>query len=190
MSKLLAVASIVAMLASPALAQPDQHHPDQAPTQGMTGPMSGQGMMMGQGMMGQGMMMSCPMMGMMGSGNPHTEGRIAFLKTELKITDPQEKAWASYADALRVIDKRRGSATGMMGPGMTGQGMMGPGMMQQGGTMAAPEMLEKRVQMAETHLKNLKDLQAATKKLYRELNDTQKKTADELLGMPCGMGGM
>ncbi len=203
MKKTIAIASILAALAGPALAQPDPHHPDQNPVQGTMGQgmMWGQNMMWGQGMMGPGMMgqgmMNCPLMGgaMMGYGNPHTEGRIAFLKAELKITDAQEKVWKAYADSLRTIDQRRASSIGMMGsgtmgPGMMGQGVTGPAMMQQGATVSAPEALENRVQLAETHLKNLKDLQAATKKLYRDLDQSQKLVADGLLGMPCGMGPM
>jgi len=31
----------------------------------------------------------------------HVEGRIAFLKTELKITDAQLPQWNAFADALR-----------------------------------------------------------------------------------------
>ena len=79
-----------------------------------------------QSMMGYGMM------------NPaqHIEGRLAFLKTELKITDAQAPQWNAYADALRANAKRMGDmfgdmmSKGMMGPGMMGnQGMMGSGMM-------------------------------------------------------------
>src|SRR5580692_4940253 len=32
----------------------------------------------------------------------HTEGRIAFLKAELKITDAQLSAWNSFADTMRA----------------------------------------------------------------------------------------
>ncbi len=80
---------------------------------------------------------------MMGYGmmNPaqHIEGRLAFLKTELKITDAQAPQWNAYADALRANAKQMGEmfgdmmSKGMMGPGMMGnQGMMGQGMMGQG----------------------------------------------------------
>ena len=44
--------------------------------------------MMGRGMMGTGMM-------------ERVEGRIAFLRAELKITDAQTSAWNAFADALR-----------------------------------------------------------------------------------------
>ena len=47
---------------------------------------------------------SMPMMGM----GDHIEGRIAFLKAELKITDAQLPQWNTFADALRSDAKRRG----------------------------------------------------------------------------------
>ena len=48
------------------------------------------------------------MMGMMGRGMDgmatidRVEGRIAFLRAELKITDAQADAWNGFADALRT----------------------------------------------------------------------------------------
>ena len=48
------------------------------------------------------------MMGMMGRGTDgmatidRVEGRIAFLRAELKITDAQADAWNGFADALRT----------------------------------------------------------------------------------------
>jgi hypothetical protein len=41
--------------------------------------------------------------GMMGMGMiERVEGRIAFLRAELKITDAQTNAWNAFADALRA----------------------------------------------------------------------------------------
>ena len=82
--------------------------------------------MMGPGMMGQGMM-GCPMygdrmgggmgrMGMMSAQAGHVEGRIAFLKTELKITDAQLPLWNAVADAMRGDAKSMEAASsGIMG---------------------------------------------------------------------------
>ena len=59
------------------------------------------GRMMGGGMMGPGMMdmmANCPMMG---GSSSHAEGRIAFLKAELAITDAQKPAWEAYAAQIR-----------------------------------------------------------------------------------------
>jgi LTXXQ motif family protein len=71
---------------------------------------------MPDGMMGSGMM------GMMGE---HVEGRIAFLRAELKITDAQVPQWNTFADALRANAKRMGEMRNTMG-GMMGQGRYVP----------------------------------------------------------------
>ncbi|PWC69723.1 hypothetical protein TSH20_08840, partial [Azospirillum sp. TSH20] len=74
---------------------------------GMMGQQSGQSNMMGSGMMEQMMpMMRQMMMGQQGGisamGLPfeHVEGRIAFLKAELGITDAQAPQWNAFADTL------------------------------------------------------------------------------------------
>lgn len=186
MKPLFIAALLVSTLAMPVFAQTDNQNQT----------MQGQGMMMGHGMMnrqgmmtGQGMM-NCPMMGMM--GQPRTEGRVAFLKAELKITDAQESSWTAYADTLRNVHQGMANQMQeMMGPGMKGHGMMGQGMMMQGTERnPAPEALNNRIQMMETMLENLKMLQSATSALYETLDEDQKATADDLLGMPCGMGPM
>lgn len=55
------------------------------------------------------MMADCPMMG--ADTATHAEGRIAFLKAELAITDAQKVAWDGYAAGLRrtcTACRRRG----------------------------------------------------------------------------------
>src|SRR4051794_12201119 len=64
---------------------------------GMMGNMGAMMPMMHQMMMGQ--------QGGMGMPFEHTEGRIAFLKTELRITDAQAAQWNTFADALRANAK-------------------------------------------------------------------------------------
>ena len=39
----------------------------------------------------------------------HIQGRIAFVKAEVKITDAQASAWDAFADTLRLQAKRIGS---------------------------------------------------------------------------------
>ena len=83
-------------MSNPALEQPDGQP-------GMMGNM-GQMMPMMRQMMGQQEGMG---MGLYGMGMPfeHVEGRIAFLKAELKITDAQKPQWDAFADALRANAK-------------------------------------------------------------------------------------
>jgi hypothetical protein len=131
------------------------------------------GAMMGGGM-GQ-------MMEMIGSGPAmapfaHIEGRIAFLKTELAVTDAQTPQWNAFADALR------GGAKAMR--------ELMTSMMQTGKASNAAERADAMVKMMSARLESMKSIAAAEKDLYAVLTDAQKETADELLGGPMmGMRG-
>src|SRR5437868_2827142 len=60
---------------------------------------------------------SMPMMAAMAG---HVEGRLAFLKTELKITDAQLPLWNAVADAIRANVKSMGEMSGgVMGNSQT-----------------------------------------------------------------------
>lgn len=194
----LILAAAVAMLTSTAAVAQQSTQPTMG--QGMM-PMTGMMPMMGQGMPMMGMM---PMMGqgMMGMMNPsqHVEGRLAFLKTELKITDAQAPQWNAYAEAVRANAKRMAElmnemmSSGMMmgGPGMMGQGMMGQGMMMQGqsGTvMSLPDRMNRAEQHMAGHMEMLEAIKEPTTQLYSVLSDEQKRIADQILS-PMGMMGM
>lgn len=176
-------AMILAFAAAPALAQQAQHHPGTAGTppsgmaQGMPGgsmggadsmPMMGMmRMMMGQDGMGGMSMMSTAM-------TQHVEGRLAFLKTELKITDAQLPLWNNFAQAVRDNAKAMGS-------------MMQGGMMGMSQSMKLPDRLAMREKMMTAHLEALRKLKAAVDPLYAALTDEQKKAADQLMLSPMGM---
>ncbi len=141
------------------------------------------GGMMGGGMMEGGMAEMMPMMrnmvgahgGMMGmlGMEDHVEGRIAFLKAELKITDAQMSTWNPFADALRANGRRMTEMQNlMMQGGMTGQG---------GAPASAPERLDRMETMMTGALEAVKATKSALMPLYAVLTDEQKKTADELL---------
>ena len=126
-------------------------------------PMMGMMRMMGQdGMGGMPMMMA-----------GHVEGRLAFLKTELKITEAQLPLWNAVADAIRANAK---------GMGVMSEGMMGS---TQGTTL--PDKLALREKIMTQHLEALRKFKATVDPLYAALSDEQKKTADELLMGPIGM---
>ncbi len=180
------LALTLALVAAPVLAeepQRDQHHPAApapaaaAPTPAMPGGMMAGGQMPGAGdmpMMGMmRMMMSEDGMGGMRMMSEHVEGRIAFLKTELKITDAQLPLWNGFAQALRD------NATAMQGmPG----GMMGT---SQGTTL--PDKLAARETMLSGRLDTVRKLKAAAEPLYAALSADQKKTADDIMVSPMGM---
>lgn len=191
MRALLIATAVAAMLtSSAAVAQQTSQ-----PMMGQQMPMMNQGMM-GYNMMGHGMM---PMM----DPSQHIEGRLAFLKTELKITEVQTPQWTAYAEALRSNAKRMGQLmTEMMSNGMMTQGMMmgNQGMMMQGqpgtmiqgqsGTMMSlPDRLNWAEQHMAAHMEMLQAIKGPTEQLYAVLSPEQKRIADQLMG-PMGMMGM
>jgi hypothetical protein len=135
--------------------------------------MIGQGMMgggpWGQGFMGQGpgaMMDRQPRIDAM------IEGRLAYLKGELDITDAQAAAWTGYADAVKArIDLMQGMRQSMFDA------------MRKG---TAIERMDVRIANMEAMLEAMKQLKPATEALYAALTDEQKAVADELIGADCG----
>ena len=170
---------MLALVAGPVLAQQpqhDEHHPGATPPPAAAAPGSGMpsGAMAGAGDM--------PMMGMMrmmmsrdgmGAMSGHVEGRLAFLKTELKITDAQLPLWNAVADAIRANAK--------------GMGAMSDGMMRANQATPLPDKLTMREKMMTALLEALRRFKSAVEPLYAALSDEQKKTADELLMGPMGM---
>lgn len=205
--------------ATPAPGTPAAGAQSQPPGMGM-GMMSpsGAGGMMG-GDMGAMMQHMMPMMrammdqrmdlmdGPMGMMSPRrVEGRIAFLRTELKITDAQQPAWNAFADALRaearsmqdIRQRMTGQGRGMpmaaMPPaaGHAAGGMGGPmagGMARfDGSDVPFPEQADRLVQSLTARLEAARAISSTGRALYAVLTDDQKKIADELLAM--SMRGM
>jgi len=186
MSALTAVAVFATVpLASHAQTRPGDDHNAHHPAQAQSAPTAPGGMDMkgggGAGMMGGDMgrmmaMMHGGMMqgGMMG-GMPlkHVEGRLAFLKTELKITPAQEPQWTKFADTVRTTAK-------------DAQGAMP---MKQSGAQpsTAPDFLGRYEKALTSRLETVRALKAAVDPLYNSLSDDQKKVADELLTGPMGI---
>ena len=139
---------------------------------------------------GMPMMNMMGMMQMMGGGDgpgmamiDHVEGRIAFLRTELKITDAQQTAWNAFAAALRTNAQSLGTARRAM------MGQMGRGQ-QQAQTLV--QRLDAQERWLAARLEGTRSLKTAFTGLYAALSEDQKKTADELLAphMGVGMGPM
>jgi hypothetical protein len=121
--------------------------------------------------------------GMMGYG-PGTvvdriDGRLAFLKTELRITGAQSAAWDEMATVIRDTSETHNA---MMRTMMTE--------MHDGSFFKKP--LPERLQYQRTHmearLEQLKSVQQAVDKLYAILDDTQRKAADDIVLPMMGMG--
>ncbi len=135
----------------------------------MMGMMGGQGMssgMMGGQGMNRGMMRGRAGMGAM------AEGRLAFLKSELQITDAQEAVWQGYADTVKArVTTMQGMRETMMET------------MQSGNAM---QRMDARTSGMEAMLESMKAIKPATEKLYGALNAEQKTAADQLIGSDCG----
>jgi LTXXQ motif family protein len=182
---LAALSTSLLVLVTASSAQQPEGDKDRRPEMGTMGPgMMGQEML-GPGMMAPGMgrggmmgMMGggCPMMGMMarGGGAPSfAEGRIAFIKAELAITDAQTSVWDAYAAALRKnLESMQSMRKEMMGAAQP----------------ASPvQRLDAHVSAMQARLQSLQEVKPALAALYAALSEDQKKKADEVFGMGCMM---
>jgi len=94
------------------------------------------------------------------------EGRIAFLKAELQITDKQQAGWSNLADALRSSRQHLLEARKLLA---TVDGMAGT------------ERLDHYERHLSERLEAIKSARSAFNQLYASLSDSQKQTADAIL---------
>jgi LTXXQ motif family protein len=113
-----------------------------------------------------------PILGILGMAD-HVEGRIAFLKAELKITDAQLSQWNTFADALRSNARQTAEMLGTAG---------------QAGALNAPDRLDRREKMLTSMLAMVRSTKAALSPLYAVLSNEQKKLADSLVREPMIVG--
>lgn len=95
-------------------------------------------------------------------------GRLAFMRTELKITDAQAADWDRFAETLRdraqrldamVEQKRKDQATP-------------PNLL---------DRMEERVTIADQRAASIREELAAFRPLYASMSDEQKRAANQLL---------
>jgi Spy/CpxP family protein refolding chaperone len=96
------------------------------------------------------------------------DGRIAFLKTELKITPAQETQWQQVEAAMRENSKALDQAITIARQNRTG--------------MDAVQRLEWREQFAKVRADNDARLLVAFKPLYASLSPEQQQMANQLVG--------
>jgi hypothetical protein len=191
-SKSIAALTFAAILAASgqgyAQTQADPHHPDQGAGKAQAAPETQNQPGMSIPMM---MNMMAGMMKMMGgAGNEmgmnrteHVEGRIAFLRAELQITEAQAKAWDVFAGFLREDAKRMKEADMPM--------------MKDAKQPQFVTQLELRERMLASKLEEVRATKAAYAALDQVLSEDQRRMVGELLKnhmdmMPAGMmqGGM
>ncbi len=117
-----------------------------------------------------------PMMaGRDGMGMPfeHVEGRIAYLKAELKITDAQAAPWNAFADIVRA------DAIAMKA--------MHDGMVKSGMPVTTPERMAAQHKMMTARIGMMERSEASTKALYTSLSEDQRKAFDQMMSGPMGM---
>jgi hypothetical protein len=177
------------------------HHPDtaqsqSAPTPGMPAHQGGttegmqgqtmptQGMPGGQGGNMQSMMRMMQSMrermaheemgGVMGMTHfDHIEGRIAFLRAELGITEAQQAQWITSADTLRARASTMRTMRGQM--------------MQGGMPETWPDRLALEQRVLSARLEAVKAIQGPASALYASLSPEQQKKANELMAHPMGV---
>ena len=186
------------LMAGVALAQAPQSPP--APAGGMDHGAMGHDMK-GMDMKGMGGMEHGGMGGMMGGMEhgggmagmmrhmlcgvtEHVEGRLAYLKAELKLTDAQQAAWNTFADAYRATTQKTAKVC-------TEMDAAGPDHSMHKGVLGHLTMMEHHMS---AHLDSVRGLKAAIEPLFAVLTEDQKKTADHVMahimdvGMSTGMG--
>jgi hypothetical protein len=171
----LAAASLIVV--GSALAQQPPAEP-QSPARGQPGTMMGPGMM-GLGMMGHGDWAPW----MMGLGRHHemmmapgmiqafAEGKLAFLKSLLGITEAQSGPWTAFADVVRAQAKSMAESQQKRVPT--------PGQPE----LTMPQWVDLHLQMMEEHLSAMKKIKPALDALYQVLTPEQRQKADQLIRM-------
>jgi Spy/CpxP family protein refolding chaperone len=111
-----------------------------------------------------------------GRGDPAAavEGRLAYLKTELKITKAQEGAWKKYSDeARKQAESMQATRTAMQGAASAN----------------AADRMELHNKLMKNRLEQSEKMTAAFKELYAALTPEQKALADQHPGGGMGFGG-
>jgi hypothetical protein len=179
LSLVLAIA-LAATGALAAEAEHEQHHPGTTPPAAAANPAPSMPGMPMAGMPGDsGNIPTMAMMQMMMGQNGmvgHVDGRIAFIKAELKITGAQQPLWDAVVEAMRANAK--------------GMADMPHGMAMMGGSGTLPERLAAREKVITAHLDGIRRLRTAFDPLYAALSADQKKAADGLMIGPMGVMGM
>jgi hypothetical protein len=121
--------------------------------------------------------------GMMGGGPEamldRIDGRLAFMKTELKITEAQSADWDALAKVIRSTAEAHNSLMHAMMNDMRSGDL---------GKMSLPDRLALQETHLSARLNQVKEIKAAVDKLYASLSEEQKKAADDVVLPMIGMG--
>jgi len=93
------------------------------------------------------------------------EGRLAYIRAELHITDSQSSVWNAFADGIRSSRRHLIEARQQLNQGFS----------------KSPDRLEQYERHLALRLDAVKSARTAFSQLYSTLNDAQKHAADELV---------
>jgi LTXXQ motif family protein len=99
----------------------------------------------------------------------HIEGRLAFLRTELRITEAQSPLWDRVAAILRERAAKMDAAIEAARKARS-----------DGATQDLVTRLDARIRFREQRTESARAFLAAFRPLYESLSEEQKKTAEEL----------
>lgn len=107
------------------------------------------------------------------------EGRLAYMKAELKITPEQATAWDDFANAVKsAASAHNATMRSVVDEFRSGK------LFEQ----SLPDRLAWQISQLESRLSQAKAVKAAVDKLYLVLNDEQKVAADDVVLPMMGMG--
>jgi len=104
------------------------------------------------------------------------EGRLAFIKAELKITEAQTPAWNALAEAVRTAAKHHNER---MTAFFNGEKKL----------ETLPERLDAQERLLSVRLDDIRQIKSAANGLYTALSKEQQKEADDIVLPMAGMGG-
>lgn len=172
---ILSTAVVAAIAISGAALSQGGPGPGRGPGERGWGPMMGwDGDMMGPGMMGWGMRRGAWGRGPEGMLD-RVEGRLAFVKAELKITEAQTPAWNELAAAIRSAAKQHNERMRSL--------------FKDAGEKTLLERLELQEQFMTARIEEIKQVKGSLKALYGLLSDEQRREADHVVLPMVGMGG-
>lgn len=110
----------------------------------------------------------------------HIEGKLAFLKAELKINEDQDEAWQAFAAVVRETDQARSEARQAHRESRKA--------MKDAERPALDERIDRGVAAMEQRFEMFRNLAQAAKTLYGELTPEQQEIANNMLSRHHGHG--
>ena len=98
----------------------------------------------------------------------HMEGKLAFMRTELKITPEQEPVWEQFAGSLRDLAANRSRARGEFKHNRSTD------------QADVIERMDRRLAMMESGMEHLRTVSTAFKELYSKFDSEQREVVNSL----------